>query len=170
MNFSFRLILFDPQTQTFRKTMNANKMSATMYRRLLGNTCVVALLFVTGAAAQAQPIFSDDFEGYADQTALNGVWVNNSAGVSASLPVGTPADGVILTNSRSFIPPSTGLKSVATRWAHDRSYVNFSTTVTAGNPSTPGQAGLMTVYMYRPSISTTAGATRNHTTVGGSSS
>ncbi len=137
--------------------MNANKMSATMYRRLLGNTCVVALLFLTGAAAQAQPIFSDDFEGYADQTALNGVWVNNSAGVSASLPVGTPADGVILTNSRSFIPPSTGLKSVATRWAHDRSYVNFSTTVTAGNPSTPGQAGLMT-------------ATRNHTTVGGSSS
>lgn len=118
----------------------------------------------------AQPVLSEDFESYADQAALNAIWINNSAAVSASLPAGTPADGVILTNSRSFIPPTTGTKSGATRWAHDRSYVNLSAAVTAGTLSTPGQAALMTVYMYRPSISPTAGATRNHTTVGASSS
>jgi hypothetical protein len=108
-------------------------------------------------------VFSEDFESYADQTALNLVWINGSAAVSSGLTNTTPADGVILTNSRSFLPPSTGTKSGATRWAHDRRYVNLATTVTAGTPDTPGQAALMTVYMYRDSISTTAGATRNHT-------
>ncbi|HXU77967.1 MAG TPA: immunoglobulin domain-containing protein, partial [Methylomirabilota bacterium] len=117
------------------------------------------LCTVVGQMAKAQPTFYDDFETYADQPALNLVWINNSAGVSTSLP-GVPADGLILTNSRSFAPPSTGTKSGATRWAHDRSYVTLTDSLPATTPA------LLTVYMFRNSISTGVGQTRFHVVAG----
>jgi hypothetical protein len=119
----------------------------------------VVLYALLGQAVKAQPTFYDDFESYADLAALNLVWVNNSAPVSATL-TGVPAEGLILTNSRSFAPPSTGTKSGATRWAHDRSYVTLAENLPATTPA------LFTVYMFRNSVSTTAGQTRFHVVAG----
>jgi hypothetical protein len=146
-----------------------SKITPTKASRAQSLSVVAAALMFLDFNSVAQNVFTDDFELYADQAALNAVWINNSAAVSASLP-GTPADGVILTNSRSFVPPISGTNAGATRWAHDRSFVNLPETLTAGTPDTPGTPALLTVYMYRPSVSTTVGATRNLTSVGASSS
>ena len=121
----------------------------------------VILSVLLGQPVKAQPTFYDDFESYADLSALNLVWVNNSAPVSATL-TGVPGEGLILTNSRSFAPPSTGTKSGATRWAHDRSYVTLAENLPATTPA------MFTVYMFRNSVSTGVGQTRFHVVAGAS--
>jgi Immunoglobulin domain len=118
-------------------------------------SCLGLLVAASSLVGQlkAQTMIYDDFETYPSNGDLNAVWINNSAAVSGSLP-GVTADGVILTNSRSFLPVITGTNSGATRWAHDRSYVSLPEVIPANTP------GLFTVWLYRNSLSTTAGQTR----------
>jgi hypothetical protein len=123
-----------------------NIRSAFHFRTISLAALIGACAFTAGQI-QAQTIFSDNFESYADQAALNGIWTNGSVTPSAGFPSG---NGVTLTN-RNF---AGGTNVGYTVYAHESGYATLPESVGASEPC------VVTFYLNRNSISTGAGQTR----------
>lgn len=127
---------------------------------MLGALAFVAL----SPKGYSQPLFNDDFESYADDPSLKVVWANSSAPASGSLPTG---NGVTLSTSRNMVP-SGGTKCGYTLYAHEMGSATLSSAITPGTPDNPtGPHALLSFWMWRNSISASAGQIRCYARIGG---